>query len=81
MPGKKNVVADALSRRPPTKEDLEEAEREEDIDDWIEARMLVVRGSLRPIKWTMTRRDFALVRPVVVRARDRSIDPEEPRVV
>ncbi|OAL19054.1 protein SEY1 [Fonsecaea nubica] len=65
VPGKKNVVADALSRRPPTEEDLREAEEEEEIDDWIEARILIVRGRLRPIKWGTSRRDFAIVRPVL----------------
>ena len=33
IPGAKNVVADALSRRPATESDLEEAVREEDIDE------------------------------------------------
>ncbi|KIW21975.1 uncharacterized protein PV07_12622 [Cladophialophora immunda] len=61
--GKNNVVADALSRRPRTQEDLEEAEEESDIDDWLEVRMLVVRASIRPIKWKAGRSDLVHVRP------------------
>jgi hypothetical protein len=35
VPGTKNVVADALSRRPPTEEDIEEAKGEMDVDEWV----------------------------------------------
>jgi RNase H-like domain found in reverse transcriptase/Integrase zinc binding domain/Reverse transcriptase (RNA-dependent DNA polymerase) len=37
--GAKNVVADALSRRPATEEDVKEAEQEEDIDTWVAAQL------------------------------------------
>ena len=48
--GKTNIVADALSRRPTTTKDLEEAENEDDIDEWLETQLLIIRGSIRPIR-------------------------------
>ena len=68
MPGKKNVVVDTLSRWPSIAKDIEEAEREEDIDNWIKARMLVVRESLRLIKWENRPYDIVRVRLVVARS-------------
>lgn len=41
--GKKNQAADALSRRRPTEDDLQEREDEEDIDDWIDAQLSALR--------------------------------------
>ena len=35
VPGTKNVVADSLSRRPATEEDIKAAEREQDIKEWV----------------------------------------------
>jgi hypothetical protein len=46
--GKKNVVADALSRRRPTEAEVEEAENEEDIDEWVTARLFTAR--VRPLR-------------------------------
>ena len=43
VPGTKNCVADALSRRPPTMRDLEEREAEPDIDEWVAAQLSSVR--------------------------------------
>lgn len=77
--GNKNVVADSLSRRPPTEEDLAERERELDIDEWIEAQLGPVRGSLRPIVWSARGEDLIYVRPVRVSRRE--IPEEVPRVI
>jgi hypothetical protein len=43
VPGRKNVVADALSRRPATAKDIKEAEEEEDIDEWVSRQVDAVR--------------------------------------
>lgn len=43
IPGVKNVVADALSRRPATERDRQQAEKEEDIDEWVNAQLSCVR--------------------------------------
>src|SRR5882757_1424324 len=43
VPGARNTVADALSRRPPIEQDVEEMEREEDIDEWVERQLGAVR--------------------------------------
>ena len=64
VPGSKNVVADGLSRKPATEEDLDEAEREQDIDDWIETQLVPIRGYLRPIKWSIAGGSTARLRPV-----------------
>lgn len=37
VPGDKNMVADGLSRRPPTAREYRELEQEEDIDDFLDA--------------------------------------------
>lgn len=39
VPGSKNPVADALSRKPPGPSDQTDKEREEDIDDWVDAQI------------------------------------------
>jgi hypothetical protein len=46
--GKKNVVADALSRRRPTAEEVADAENEQDIDEWVAARLFAARA--RPLR-------------------------------
>ena len=46
--GAKNVMVDALSRRPATESDLEEAVREEDVDEQVAAQLGMVR--LCPIR-------------------------------
>lgn len=43
MPGRKHTLADGLSRRPRTKADLQEAEAEPDIDEFILAEQNYVR--------------------------------------
>ena len=45
IPGRKHTAADGLSRRPPTKEDLEELKAEPDIDDFILAELNCLRVS------------------------------------
>ena len=39
IPGPKNLVADALSRKPPGPTDKAEKNAEEDIDDWVDAQI------------------------------------------
>ena len=46
--GKSNVVADALSRRRPTAADIEEAENEQDLDEWVSSRLFAAR--IRPMR-------------------------------
>jgi hypothetical protein len=46
--GKKNVVADALSRRRPTAEEVADAENEQDIDEWVTAKLFTAR--VRPLR-------------------------------
>ena len=41
--GKKHTAADGLSRRPATEDELREQELEEDIDDFVDARLDCVR--------------------------------------
>ena len=48
VPGKKNVVADALSRRPATEDDIREAQEEEDIDDWVLNQLSSIK--IRPVR-------------------------------
>jgi hypothetical protein len=46
--GRRNVVADALSRRRPTDTEVEEAENEQDIDEWVATRLFTAR--VRPVR-------------------------------
>ena len=46
--GKSNVVADALSRRCPTTAEIEEAENEQDIDEWVSSRLFAAK--VRPAR-------------------------------
>ena len=46
--GRRNVVADALSRRRPTDAEVEEAENEQDIDEWVATRLFAAR--VRPVR-------------------------------
>lgn len=57
VPGKKNAVADGLSRKPPGPSDILEEDEEEDIEDFIDSELDLVR--VAPI----------LARPRAVRAR------------
>ena len=43
IPGVKNSVADALSRKPPGPSDQREKAVEEDIDDWVDAQIYTIR--------------------------------------
>lgn len=43
VPGTKNVVADALSRRPATEEDKADALNEVDVDEWVATQLSQVR--------------------------------------
>jgi len=43
IPGSRNVVADALSRRPPTEDDIKEVEEEQPIEDWIDSQLQSLR--------------------------------------
>ena len=45
IPGRKHTAADGLSRRPPTKANLAEAEAEPDIDEFILAKLNYLRVS------------------------------------
>jgi hypothetical protein len=73
--GKTNIVADALSRRPATDEDIEEAENEDDIDEWLETQLLVVRGSIRPVRWSDRTAAIPRIAPVTAR-QNRRRNPE-----
>jgi hypothetical protein len=57
--GKKNVVADALSRRRPTAEDVQEAENEQDIDEWVSSRLFAAR--VRPMRAVAEAEDEELI--------------------
>ena len=46
IPGSKNAVADALSRKPAGPSDQREKAEEEDIDDWVDAQIFTNRTSL-----------------------------------
>jgi transposase InsO family protein len=48
IPGSKNPVADALSRKPPGPSDQREKEDEQDIDDWIDAQIFVQSRPPKP---------------------------------
>ena len=50
IPGSKNCVADALSRRPPTKEDIIERRFEPDIDEWVSTQLSSVRLRACPVR-------------------------------
>jgi hypothetical protein len=43
VPGSKNVVADALSRRPATIDDITERDNEQDIDEWVSIQLSSLR--------------------------------------
>ncbi|OAP53883.1 hypothetical protein AYL99_11905 [Fonsecaea erecta] len=58
MPGAKNVVADALSRRPTPEEDIAATEEEEDIDKWVTAQLDMIR--IRPIRKVIDDEDTLL---------------------
>jgi hypothetical protein len=49
VPGTSNSAADALSRRPPTKEDLHERDQEQNIDDFVDTEVLFLRASCCPV--------------------------------
>ncbi|KAJ5963047.1 hypothetical protein N7481_001456 [Penicillium waksmanii] len=49
VPGTSNGAADALSRRPPTKEDLRERDQEQNIDDFVDAEVLHLHASCCPV--------------------------------
>ena len=50
IPGTKNAVADALSRRPATDDDIREREQEQDIDEWVSMQLSTVRLRVRPTR-------------------------------
>lgn len=47
IPGVRNGAADSLSRRPPTQQDIEDAENEQEIDDFIDADIDAIRTRVR----------------------------------
>jgi RNase H-like domain found in reverse transcriptase/Integrase zinc binding domain/Reverse transcriptase (RNA-dependent DNA polymerase) len=49
VPGIRNAAADSLSRRPATAQDLDDANNEQDIDDFIDADLDSVRVRVMPI--------------------------------
>ena len=50
VPGKKNGAADGLSRRPATEEELQEQEKERDVDEFIAAEISFLRVAVSPVE-------------------------------
>jgi hypothetical protein len=55
--GTSNSAADALSRKPATKEDLAEKEAEQNVDDFIDAEILYLRASCFPTRAAPVEKD------------------------
>ena len=50
VPGTKNGAADGLSRKPATPEEMEEQEKERDVDEFIAAEISYLRVAVSPVE-------------------------------